>query len=236
MIEALNAWGWSINKAIYVAAWLVVVFRNLAVIGFFGYRWKEGLWGNIVLAFNFLFAMLIAVNYWEPISKKLCDSAPIGLFFWDGVAFTVLFIVTFIVFILITNKITKVIVVFPLQVERTGNAIVLGFIMGCLFLPLYFFFGHIGPVAPQPVVMAREQKDVDRFNRSGVSPEKTFLLSPYKFMSKGSLRGLKTTNTFNANDDFMERHLNRRCMFFKNLWEKGKSAYSGEIPPISPKQ
>ncbi|MDR1959825.1 MAG: CvpA family protein [Planctomycetaceae bacterium] len=214
------------NKAIFAAAWLAVIFRNLAVIGFFGYRWKEGLWGNILVAFNMMFSTIFTLNYWEVAAKMLAKSVPAGLFFWDAVAFAVLFIVTFIILTIITDKLSRVVVAFPPLVERIGNGLVLGFITGMMILPLYFVFLEISPVAPIPVASAREKKETDRAERVGFYPEDVFFYGPYRFMSSGSLSCLKGTNSFDPDKDFVVRHTCRRCMMFKNLWEKGKSAYT----------
>jgi len=215
--------GLDANKAILVAAWLVVIFRNLAMLGFFAYRWNEGLWGNILLAFNIFFATLLSVNYYEPLSKMIIPMAPTGLFYWDALVFAGLFLVSFIIFTLVTEKISTVVVAFPEHIERFGNPIVLAFIVFVQILPLYYIFLMIAPVAPEPIAGTQTRQLILK-EEGKYKLENMFFLDPYLWMSEKSLSGLKGAKPFYPRKDFRAQQYNRRCLMFKNIWTDGKSA------------
>ncbi|MDR1492862.1 MAG: hypothetical protein LBT05_09090 [Planctomycetaceae bacterium] len=196
---------------------LFLIFNLLATIGFVAWRWGDGLWGTILLSFNLVFSTLLALNFYEPIGKAIASSVPIGLFYWDSLVYILLLLITFIIFTLITDKLSRVMVKFPNWVEIVVKPIYLLLVWGTLIISSVFFVLQIGPTAPKPF---GGRIDIERSNRlSGDVYIRTFA----KISSSGALSPLTGVNEFDPDNDFLVRHYRRRCALFSILWKTGSS-------------
>jgi len=208
---------------IKITFYLFCFFGVLSVAGFVGFRWKDGLWGAILLSFNLTFAGLITFNYYEVLSKMLAAKAPVGLFYWDCLVFILMLYILFGIFNLITNRISRVIVTFPVPVEMAGKGLLLLFIWGFQIVMLVSFLVEIGPTAPKPVA---GYVDVSEGGR-GAGPD-IHLRHAAKFTSLGALSTFGGPTEFDPENDFDLRHYKRRCALFEELWKTRNSRFSGK--------
>jgi hypothetical protein len=214
----------SANTPTWVLIVLVLtgLFSVLAVVGFVGFRWKDGLWGAILVAFNLAFAGLISMNYYEMLGQMLASAAPVGIFYWDCLVFCILIIVIYTILNLITNRISRVNVTFPQPVEMSAKPLLLVVIMVLMFMPIVHFVVIIGPTAPKPVA-----------GRIDIDSSENFLekVLPWAMhtASSGTLSTLGDANEFDSNNDFLLRHYKRRCALFNELYKSGSSQFSGSV-------
>ena len=207
---------------ITVVVVLIAIFSVLSIAGFVGFRWKDGLWGAILVAFNLTFAGLITFNYYEGLGQMLAGQAPIGLFYWDCLVFILMLYILFTVFTLITNRISRVIVTFPQPVEIGGKCLVLLFIWCFQIFMLVSFLVEIGPTAPKPVA-----GHIDPFDGNKPGPDRYVLRWAATHASQGALSTLGEPTVFDPNNNFDLRHYKRRCALFDELYKTGKSQFSG---------
>jgi len=208
---------------IRVVVILFAIFSVLSIAGFMGFRWKDGLWGTILVAFNLTFAGLITFNYYEGLGKMLAGMAKIGLFYWDSLVFILMLYLLFGIFTLITNRISRVIVTFPQPVEIGGKCLVLLFVWGFQIFMLVSYVVEIGPTAPKPVAGY-----IDPFDSNKPGPDRYVLRWAATKTSRGALSTLGEPTVFDANNDFDLRHYKRRCALFNELWKSGTSQFSGD--------
>ncbi|MDR1385442.1 MAG: hypothetical protein LBJ67_16580 [Planctomycetaceae bacterium] len=202
----------------YITGTLVLfsIFALLAMIGFIAWRWNDGLWGAILLSFNLAFSSIIAINFYEPIGKAIASAAPVGLFYWDSLTFVLLVLISFIVFSLITDRLSRVIVKFPNWAEMIVKPIYLLVIWGILVVPLIYFVIQIGPTAPKPL-----GGNIDF--EQGTATVDSIIRRSAKISSTGALSPLTGTNGFDPDNDFLVREYKRRCALFSILWKTGIS-------------
>lgn len=200
---------------------LVMVFSFLAMIGFIAYRWKDGLWGAILVSFNLTFAGLITFNYYEGLGQIIAGVAPIGLFYWDSLVFILMFYILFGIFTLITNRISRVIVTFPFALEVGGKLLLLLSVWCFQVFMLISFMVEIGPTAPRPVAGAVDLT-------AGREGPDLILRHAMSYSSRGALSTLGEPTEFDPENDFDLRHYQRRCALFNLLWETGYSQFSGD--------
>jgi len=206
---------------ILITVIVFIVFMFLALIGFVATRWKDGLWGAILLGFNLAFASLITLNYYESLGKMVAGMAKIGLFYWDSLFFILMLYILFGIFNLMTNRISRVIVTFPAPVEIGGKIIVLLAIWSVFILGPVFFVMQIGPTAPKPFAGL-----IDLESGEGDIYGYEFRWAAWK-ASGGSLSTLGEPNQFDPGD-FLQQHYKRRCALFNELRQSGNSQFSGD--------
>lgn len=207
---------------IKVTFWLFMLFSFLAMVGFIGFRWKDGLWGAILMTFNLLFGTLIALNYYEALGKLIASKLPVGIFYWDSLAFILIVMISFGIFNMITNKLSRVIVSFPKPVEYIAMPLLLLTVWFLLFSPLTFFVVQICATAPKPVA-GTVDIDQPRWPCDDI-----WIWAMAKSTSRGSLSTFSGPNEFDPNNDFKLRHYKRRCALFDELWKTGNSRFSGK--------
>ena len=217
----------ALDTSVAAPTWIQVVtallglFMLLSVAGFVGSRWKDGLWGAILVTFNLTFAGLITFNYYEGLGKILAGMAKIGIFYWDSLVFILMLYLLFGIFTLITNRISRVIVTFPTAVEIGGKCLVLLFIWSFQIFMFVIYVVEIGPTAPKPVagIIDFEKKVYGR---------DIYLRYAAKFSSQGALCTLGEPTEFDPDNDFDLRHYKRRCALFNELWKSGSSQFSDD--------
>jgi hypothetical protein len=198
----------------------VAVFLTIAFLGF---CWTEGLWGNTITLFNISFATMFAINYWEMLAKLLAGFVPQGLLFWDFVAAWLVFLLSFFLLKLITNRISRVKLLFPGLVENLGNLVVLILISVSLNMFLFFTL-HLAPMPP-------------KFCLDGFKPEmrkkgsvEATLLALTKHRSTGPLSNFGEPNEFDPQQKFIDKHAARRAVVYQAA--KSKNMLKERKPPF----
>ena len=207
---------------IFITASVFIVFMFLALIGFVATRWKDGLWGALLLGFNLAFASLITLNYYEGLGKMVAGMAKIGLFYWDSLFFILMLYILFGIFNLITNRISRVIVTFPAPVEIGGKIVVLLAIWSVFVMGPVFYVIQIGPTAPKPFAGL-----IDLEGGKGDNYGYDFRWSA-GHASAGALSTFGEPNQFDPNGELLLQHYKRRCALFDELYKSGNSQFSGE--------
>ena len=202
---------------------LTCLFSVLSIVGFVGFRWKDGLWGAILVAFNLAFAGLITMNYYETLALKLAASAKVGLFYWDCLIFCILIMITYSILTLVTDRISRVIVTFPQPVEMSAKPLVLIATVVLMIAPIVLYVIQIGATAPKPIAGY-----IDLTKNKPTLLEQV-LPNAMKMSSTGALSTLNGPTEFDPNNDFLLRHYNRRCALFDELWKTRNSRFSGNV-------
>ena len=205
---------------ITITFWVFAFFSCLGVVGFIGFRWKDGLWGAILIAFNLTFAALIALNYYESLGRTITQSAKVGLFYWDSLVFIIIVMLAFTILNMITNRISRVTVAFPKPVEYAAMPLLL--LAVCVFQigGMTFYLIQIGATAPKPVA---GHIDIEKGGTTLDTPARMAA----KMASRGALGTFNGAMEFDPDNDFLLRHYKRRCALFDELWKTRNSRFSG---------
>jgi hypothetical protein len=125
--------------------WVIDLIITILILGMTYALTSEGLCGAALTFFNVLFSALIALNFYEPLAQMLVDNASAMASYADVLCLGGLFLVTFIILKIVTEKIAPTMVRFPTPVYHIGR-LVFGAgasIMAAAFLLLVF---HVSPV------------------------------------------------------------------------------------------
>ena len=164
----------------------------------FGFRWKIGMWGNIISLGVILFAFLIAVGWWQNLAFFLVEKAPQLLYIADCVAFLTIFVVALSILDLATRSMSTVKVKYADMVENIGNGVALFLLSTALCITYSFAYHDLGPVGENPdVQLTAGQKNPLSFQA-------------LRLLSAGNLSGFTKTNRFDSGGDFRDLHLKRR--------------------------
>ncbi len=110
---------------------------------------KDSLWGSIIKLFNVMFASLIAINFFGPVANILDGVAVVMAYYNDMLAFLIIFTLAMGILTEVTNRISKVNVVFPEKANLIGT-LSLMFIMFVGFYGITaFMFMTLMPEAPR---------------------------------------------------------------------------------------
>ena len=192
----------------------------------YGFRWKVGMWGNIISLGAVLFSFLIAVGWWESLAYFLAQQVPQMVYLADCLAFWVIFIVSLLFLDLFTRFMSSVKVKYDDRVENIGNGVALFLLATSLCITYSFAYHDLGPVG--------ENHDVQLSD--GAKNPLTF--TALRLLSIGNLAGFTQTNRFDGNHDpgksLRERQLQRRQALMLNMIENAdKGPISGILGPDS---
>jgi hypothetical protein len=112
--------------------------------------WFHGLWSNVVTLINLLFAMMLAFNYFEPVSDLLDGIDSSYTYLWDYLALWGLFAIAFGLMRLVTDMASRKRVVFDFWVETIGRSILAVWI-AWLFIGFICATMHTAPLGEQPL-------------------------------------------------------------------------------------
>ncbi len=213
------------DDAPYYAIFLIWTLILVVLAVCTGFLYTDGLWGNAVRLVNVIFACLLAMNFYEPLAKRIAGLEATHSFtpFVDFLAIWVCFAFILKILLTITDKVSKVRVRFLKIVDRIGGIVLalwIGWVMvGFTFATLhtaplgqYFFFGGFVP----------------QYNMAFglLAPDREWL-GFTKRMSEGPYgRGYEETKFPN---DFIEKHLKRR-MYLESYINNNKE-HSSLIQP-----
>ena len=180
----------------------LVIFTAL-----FGFRWKVGMWGNLLSLGAVLFAFLIAIGWWENLAYLLAQQVPLLLFVADSIAFYTIFVVALLILDLATRSFSTVKVRYADMVEKVGNGVALFLLSVALCVTYSFAYHDLGPVGENPGVQLT----------AGEKNPLTF--QALRFLSAGNLGAFipEQVSRFDHNGDFRELHLKRRQALMFNM-------------------
>ena len=184
----------------------------------FGFRWREGLWGNAIASFCVLFSILLAVAWWESFAVLLCQGVPSMLYASDMVAIWIIFLASLAILCEITRALSRVKVLFLLPIEGIGNFVALAM----LFLLMYNFFLFTFDLSP----IGAEKDEQTKAD--------SILIGAFRAFSIGTLEAFDDPHQFDEAGTFREDHLLRRKELMKMAEGKEGTVrifYEGSIPP-----
>ncbi|MHB0956506.1 MAG: hypothetical protein ACYC0X_10130 [Pirellulaceae bacterium] len=112
--------------------------------------WFQGLWSNAITLINMLLAMMLAFNYFEPLSVLLEGFEPSFTYLWDFLALWGLFALSFGLLRLVTDLLSRKRVVFDFWVETVGRSL-LALWIAWLFIGFICATMHTAPLGPHPL-------------------------------------------------------------------------------------
>lgn len=182
----------------------------------FGFRWREGFWGNILGVGALCFSSLVAVGWWELLAELLAKQVPKMLFLSDTIAVWLIFIVTLLIITECTRMMSRVKVKFAEPVEIGGNTVALGL----MFVLLYGFFLFTIDLAG-----VGEKKDA-------TTPSDSAQIKILRILSAGNLQSFTKPQQFDQKGDFRQIHLRRRQAIWESVTKSdGSLFYNGTVPP-----
>lgn len=103
--------------------WMVDLFLVVVILGVTYALTSEGLWGAALVFFNLLFSVLIALNFYEPLATLIVTNASAMRGWADFICLAGLFLVSLVIFKVITESIAPLMVRFPMLVFQIGRLI-----------------------------------------------------------------------------------------------------------------
>jgi hypothetical protein len=186
------------------ATLLLCLFVLAACVAFL---FQEGIWGNAVRLVNVVFAVLLALNFYEPVAAKITNiSADVKNYvvMFDFISLWVCFAVCMAVFRTVTDQVSKVKVRFLQVVDRPGG-IVLSICIGWVMVGFTLISLHVSPLSQYPMLGSFKPQDGMFL---GLAPDRE-LLGFAKYQSSGAYSRSADHDTSFPND-FIETQLMRR--------------------------
>lgn len=106
---------------------------------------SEGLWGAALMFFNVLFSALIAFNFYEPLADLLAKNVSAMAGYADTLCLLGLFIVSIVIFRIVTETIAPAMVRFPLPLYHAGRWL-FGFLTGAVTIAIVLLAFETSPV------------------------------------------------------------------------------------------
>jgi uncharacterized membrane protein required for colicin V production len=199
---------------------LIVIF--MACMGFL---YPEGMWGNAVRLVNVLMAVLLAVNFWEPLAAMLENSVGKSFsYFWDFISLWALFIVFFVIFRIATGYASRVKVKFLGLADRIGSeffAACIGFVLIAFTLMTL----HTAPLKREFLFGGFEPGE-NMF--LGMGPDKVWL-NYMNYASRGPFSRW-TSRPFDPNRQFIDKYATRRSNWDTFLSSSSKGVLGIRVP------
>lgn len=114
--------------------------------------WFQGLWGNILNLINLFFSMLVAFNFYEPICAFAETQKPVDTYTYllDFVVIWLLFMISFLLFRVFSDQISKYRLRFPLVYEMIGRS-VMAIVVAYFFVGFFLVTLHLAPLPASPM-------------------------------------------------------------------------------------
>ena len=189
----------------HIFGWVVPIVIFAAM---FGFRWKVGMWGNVVSLGVVLLSFLIAVGWWQNLAYLLATNAPQWMFIADCVAFFTIFLISLLILDFATRCMSAVKVKYADQVEKVGNGVALFLLSSALYMTYLFGAGDLGAVGEHHNVQAKGD---------------SVTIHALRILSAGNLGAFNPDNVsqFDARGDFRELHLKRRQALMHAMLQGG---------------
>ncbi len=182
---------------------VVVAFVCIAMM------WPEGMWGNAITFMNVILAILVSMNFFEPVASFLAPKVPSFAYYWDFLSLWLIFVVSLAVFSIATDELSKSKVRFRMPVEQAGRAI-FALLTAWVFICFVTTTMHTAPLARTAFKGSFEANGPLSNNVFGRAPDR-MLLSFIQSASQGSLKDLKP-RTFDEKGEFILKYGARRHM------------------------
>ena len=147
---------------------LVLLLIFLIIVGLL---WFQGLWNNAITLINTTLEAIVALNYFETVSKLIDKQQPSYTYMWDFLALGGLFALTFGLLRLATDMLSRRRVVFEFWTEMVGRS-VLAIWVAWIFIGFTCVTMHTAPLNAHPMGF---QKSYNSGNFLGMSPGKQWL-------------------------------------------------------------
>ena len=182
--------------------WLLVLVMFIAV----ALMWPEGFWGNTITFVNTIFAVMISLNFYEPVADLLEKYVASYTYMLDFVAQWLTFVISFAVFRALTDQTSRHAVRFKLPVEQAGRVVftlLTAWVLACFVTTTM----HTAPLSRSPFRGSFEQEPLSN-NFFGTAPDR-MLLGFMRYRSKGAL-SRTDVRPFDEEGDFILKYGARR--------------------------
>ena len=129
---------------------MLTLILLLIFLAFVAALWFQGLWSNLLTLINMLFAMMLAFNFYEPLSKLLVNQERSYNYLYDYLVLWGLFALSFGILRLVTDMLSRRRVVFNIWVEMVGRSVVAVWI-AWLFIGFVCATMHTAPIGESPM-------------------------------------------------------------------------------------
>jgi hypothetical protein len=168
--------------------------------------WFQGLWSNAITLINMLLAMMLAFNYFEPLSNMLDGMDRSYTYLWDFLALWGLFAICYGLLRALTDMLSRKRVAFDFWVEMVGRS-VLAVWIAWLFVGFICATMHTAPLGPHPMGF---QQTPTSGNFLGMAPGRQWLA----FMQSRSRGALSRSETDSARLSPVEQDKNLNVRIF----------------------
>jgi len=186
---------------------MLTLILLLIFLAFVAALWFQGLWSNLLTLINMLFAMMLAFNFYEPLSKLLVDQERSYNYLYDYLVLWGVFALSFGILRLVTDMLSRRRVVFNIWVEMVGRSVVAVWI-AWLFIGFVCATMHTAPVGESP--MGFQQAPLSG-NFLGMAPGRQWLAF-MQSRSRGALSG-GAGGEFDPQSEFILKYHQRRKNF-----------------------
>ena len=184
---------------------LAVFFACIATL------YTEGLWGNAIRLINVVTAALLAMNFFEPLARKLNEWQPSYEYFWDFLSLWAIFVFFVGIFQALTKLVSRVKVRFLKIVDRIGSGVLavwIGWVMVCFTLTTL----HTAPLARN--FLNGDFQPEERMVM-GFAPDRQWL----SFTQWASRGPYAADQIFDPHAEFMPKYNTRRRNLQKHVHE-----------------
>jgi len=188
---------------------LVILFAIVAAC------FAEGMWSNAVRLVNVVTAGLLAMNFYEPLARRLDDWDKSYTYIWDFLSLWALFAVFVLVFRELTDRISHVNVRFLKVTDRIGGAVfslLVGWVMVCFTLTTL----HTAPLGRNFMWQAFSTETDAKMFFGMAAPDRQWL-GFTKNLSSGAFGRSDTFHEFNAKHEFIPKYADRRELLEKHI-------------------
>lgn len=164
--------------------------------------WTEGMWSNAITFVNTVFAVLLAMNFFEPVANLLQQYLKSFVFVVDFLALWLVFIISLAVMRVITDQVSRYTVRFKMPIEHAGRvafALFTAWLMICFTTVTV----HTAPLSRSPFRGSFQPEPMAN-NFFGMAPDR-MLLAFLHGRSQGTLSKL-TPQPFDEQGDFVLKY------------------------------
>ncbi|MGB4727151.1 MAG: CvpA family protein [Thermogutta sp.] len=141
--------------------WLLMLIQIVIIAACVGFLYREGMWGNFIRFVNVLFAAVLATNFFEPLARILEELiSPKLTYFYDFLAFWLVYAVSFLVLHVATAAASRVKVRFNHYLNM-GGGIFLALVIGLTMCSVLKFSLHLAPLGTKPFLASVVDEDGD---------------------------------------------------------------------------
>ena len=178
--------------------------------------YSEGMWSNAITLINIVTAGLLAVNFFEPLARKLSDWQPSYGYLWDFISLWALFCVFMLIFRILTDTLSRVKVRFLKIADRIGSG-VLSALIGWVMICFIMLTLHTAPLSKTFLFDGFQPQESMIL---GLAPDRKFL--GFVQMTSKGVYARSTENPFDPSNKFITTYETRRS----NLEDHIKSTNS----------